>query len=341
MNNANAIALIATGALSTEKMLRLCQTSFSKSNDAPSTTDSFTTLEVVRAFIDQLGMTQTHLPNRELIDMAHTHFYLDTYIVKLTAKYWSRADFDHAFQVLNNGYDLICMAAASRDYNQQEVFGFCDRYPDDLSDNPPSFWEGVVKANILDVDGLYKVAMLDSHNLDKMQELCLLIISKKMMNAEQLMNLCEKYQSNRAIAFAAIATEKLSDDQIIKLMSHVDNNNWPNEILQHFQFQDRTIEDLFALGEKARSSKLWEILSYEMLEKIADRSASDEQIITLMALRSKNHKQISFGWSDFIQYLRLEERTVEDLVMFGEKADSDELWPSIVEAINSKKAAQA
>jgi hypothetical protein len=265
MNNANAIALIETGALSTEKMLELCDKATDNYKDDPRRP------AVVRAFVRNWKSANPLASYQNLIDIVTTATApVQAHTVYTIASELSREDFEQCFQKLACEGDLIFAAGASGKYTQQEVFRLSQRLG---YESRPRFWESVVNANILDSEGLYAVAMLGNQSWVEMQKLCLLVISKNALSAEQLMNVCEKYSSHKEEAMAAIATRLLSDDQIVSLFS----GSW----------------------------------------------------------------QRSLEWDEVVGYLRLEERTVSDLVTLGEKANSDKLWPSITKAINSKKAVRA
>lgn len=206
MNNANAIALIETGALSTEKMLDLCE----KATD--NYKDDLRRPAVVRAFVRNWKATNPLASNQNLIDaVADRSKSVQADTIYTIGSDLSKEDFKYAFQKLACEGDLIFVAGASGKYGQEEIFRFSQR----LSyDSTLRFWERVVNADILDTEGLYAVAMLGHQHWVEMQKLCLLVISKSVLSAEQLMNVCEKYDSRKEVAMAAIATGLLSDDQI-------------------------------------------------------------------------------------------------------------------------------
>jgi hypothetical protein len=92
-----------------------------------------------------------------------------------------------------------------------------------------------------------------------MQKVRLSAISKGLLSAEQMMEVCEKFYSHKEEAAAAVATGLLSDDQIIFLCSE---RNWQgrlewDDILQYLKLEDRTVAELITLGEKVNSDKLW------------------------------------------------------------------------------------
>ena len=176
--------------------------------------------------------------------------------------------------------DLIFAAATSGKYTQDEVFAFGERFYNKHSiESFPQYWTEVVNADILDADGLYKVAMRKGYQnwfayaWVKIQELAILVLSKHKLNAEQVMNICKDFDRFE-ISMAAIKTGVLSDDQILSLKSTA-------------------------------------------------RSVSED------------------FWGSIIPLLRLDNRTVSDLIVLGKKANSDKLWPSITKAIDSKKAIRA
>jgi hypothetical protein len=266
MNNANAIALIETGAMSTEKMLELCEKATDNYNDDPRRT------AVVRAFVRNWKAVNPLASNQNLMDLVATcSKSVQAHTVYTIASEMGREDFVYGFQKLSCVGDLIFVAGPSGKYTQDEIFEFSGRVN---KSNLIDFWGQIVNANVLDAEGLYRVAMLGHNSWPEMQKLCLSIISKNRLTAEQLMNVCEKYSSYKEEAVAAVATGQLSDDQIIFLCS---KRNWQGRL----------------------------------------------------------------EWDDILQYLKLEDRTVSDLITFGEKVDSDKLWPSITKVIDSKKTVHA
>jgi hypothetical protein len=162
----------------------------------------------------------------------------------------------YGFQKLSCNGDLIFAAGPSGKYTQDEIFGFGSRVHDN---NLIDFWRQIVNANVLDAEGLYKVAMLAYNPWYDMQKVRLSAISKGLLSAEQMMEVCEKFYSHKEEAAAAVATGLLSDDQIIFLCSE---RNWQgrlewDDILQYLKLEDRTVAELITLGEKVNSDKLW------------------------------------------------------------------------------------
>lgn len=275
MKNANAIALIETGALSTEKMLDLCEKATDNYNDEPRRP------AVVRAFVRNWKAANPLASNQNLIDVvigrsnpvqAHTVYTL--------ASELSREDFEYGFQVLSCSGDLIFAAGASGKYTQDEVFAFGERFYNERSiESFPCYWTGVVNADILDADGLCKVAMRDSYQNAfayawvKIQELCILVLSKNKLNAEQVMEICKKF--NRfEVSVAAIKTGVLSDDQILSLKSTAtsSSHDYWGSVIPHLHLEERTVADLVTLGEKANSDKLWPSITKAIDSKEAVRA---------------------------------------------------------------------
>lgn len=275
MNNANAIALIETGALSTEKMLELCEKATDNYNDDPRR------LGVVRAFVRSWKLANPLASNQNLIDVVVASSKLvQAHTVYIIASEMSREDFEYGFKTLSCGGDLIFAAGASGKYTQDEVFAFGERFYNEQSiESFPQYWASVVNADVLDADGLYKVAMRKDYQNAfayawvTIQKIAILVLSKNKLNAEQVMDICKQFDRFE-VSMAAIKTGVLSDDQILSLKSTA-----------------RLVSEDF--------------------------------------------------WGSVIPLLHLEDRTVSDLVALGEKANSDELWPSITKAINSKKAVRA
>ncbi len=259
MNNANAIALIETGALSTEKMLELCEKATFHGNPHGAA--------VVRAFVCNWKADNPLSSHQDLIDViAGRSDMVQACFIKAVASDWNKEDFEYGFQKLSRSGDLIFAAGPSGKYAQEEVFAFSKRLqPSNVLD----FWSCVVDANVLDAEGLYVVAMLDDQSWKEMQKLCLMVISKNKLSAEQLMNVCEKYKTRKEEAMAAIATGLLSDDQIVSLFSP---EGWQrslkwDEVAVYLHLASRTAEDLIALGEKVNSDELWTILISEISSK--------------------------------------------------------------------------
>lgn len=275
MNNANAIALIETGALSTEKMLELCEKATDNYNDDPHR------LGMVHAFVRSWKLANPLASNQNLIDVVVASSKLvQAHTVYIIASEMSREDFEYGFKTLSCGGDLIFAAGASGKYTQDEVFAFGERFYNEQSiESFPQYWASVVNADVLDADGLYKVAMRKDYQNAfayawvTIQKIAILVLSKNKLNAEQVMDICKQFDRFE-VSMAAIKTGVLSDDQILSLKSTA-----------------RLVSEDF--------------------------------------------------WGSVIPLLHLEDRTVSDLVALGEKANSDELWPSITKAINSKKAVRA
>ncbi len=265
MNNANAIALIETGVLTTDKMLELCEKATDNYKDDPSRP------AVVRAFVRNWKASNPMSSNQNLMDVvAACSRPVQAHTVYTIASELSREDFEYGLKTLVCEGDLIFVAGPSGKYTQKEVFNFSQRLN---HDNRLRFWEGVVNADILDSEGLYAVAMLCNQSWVEMQKLCLLVISKKMLSAEQLMAVCEKYDSHKEEAMAAIATGLLSDDQIVSLFS----GSWQrslkwDEVAVHLRLDHRAVKELLTLGEKVDSDVLWPILT----KAIASRQAVDD-----------------------------------------------------------------
>lgn len=260
MNNANAIALIETGALPTEKMLELCEKATDNYNDNPSRST------VVRAFVRNWKSANPLASNQNLIDVvAVSSESVQAYTIYTIASKLARNDFEYSFQKLTCGVDLIFAAGASGKYTQDEVFAFGERFYNEHSiESFPRYWTKVVNSNILDADGLYRVAMRDTYRNAfayawvKIQELAILVLSKNKLNAAQVMDICKKFDRFE-VSLAAIKTGVLSDDQILSLKStarSVSNDFW-GSVIPLLHLEDRTVSDLVALGEKANSDKLW------------------------------------------------------------------------------------
>lgn len=251
MNNVNAIALINTGALSTEKMLGLCENAHDNLNG------DLRRYAVVRAFVRNWQSVNHLASNQDFINVvAGCSNSVQAISVSAVASKWNKEDFEYAFQKLSCKGDLIFAAAPSGKYTQGEIFEFGSRVHDN---NVINFWKQIVYANVLDVEGLYKVAMLAYNPWYEMQKVRLSAISKGLLSAEQMMEVCEKFDWLKEEATAAVATGLLSDDQIILLCSE---RNWQgrlewDSILQYLKLEDRTVADLITLGEKAKSDKLW------------------------------------------------------------------------------------
>lgn len=329
MNNTNAMNLIATGALSTVKMLDLC--------GRASDNDSKERKELVRMFL-KIWKESNHLSGvQDLIDVITQRYSVESIVVSHFTYDWNKGHFEYAFKKLSCTQTLLCVAAASGKYNQEEVFDFSERYSSYGNEgHTASFWGDVVHAGILNAEGLYKIAMLksepDSQERIEMQKLCLLIISKNLLRADQLMALCDKYKTDNNVAFAAIATGHLSDDQIVSLVcNNVANYGWL-DVISYLHLEDRTVEDMISFGEKANNIKLWDSINAEVKLKIATGHLSDDQIIAVIS-----NQNLRCEWKNAIPYLQLQFRNVEDLIAFGEKVDSDSLWPAIIDAIDRKK----
>lgn len=275
MNNVNAIALIETGVLSAEKMLELCEKATDNYNDDPRCST------VVRAFVRSWKSANPLASNQNLIDVVATSSKLvQAHTVCIIASEMSREEFEHGFEVLSCGGDLVFAAGVSGKYTQDEVFALGECFYNEHSiETFPRYWKAVVNADVLDADGLYKVAMRKDYQNAfayawvKIQEIAILVLSKNKLNAAQVMDICKQFDCFE-VSVAAIKTGVLSDEQILSL--------------------ERTA-----------------------------RSASED------------------FWGSVIPLLRLDARTIPDLVALGEKANSDRLWPSITKVINSKKAIRA
>ncbi len=327
MNKANAIALINTGVLSVNRMLNLCMAS--SRNDQKINQKGY--LDVVHEFINVWTAANPTSGTKDLIDVVAGNYIAEEGVVLIGSELWDREDFDYAFKKFTVRYLLLSAAASSGKYNQQEVFDFAEQYQEYYSqDHMPGFWTPVVNANILDADGLFKIATLDTKRVEEMEKLCLLIISKKLLDASQLLDVCAKYGGVKRIDFAAISTGTLSDTQVIKLMSKGDHD-W-RRVIKHLQLQDRFVDSLIPFGEEADSLALWQAITETVKENIATGCLSDDEIMTIMS-----NCNLGCKWTDAILYLRLGDRTTEDLIAFGDKVDSDLLWPAIVHAINQKK----
>ncbi len=326
MNNTNAIALIETGVLPVEKMLNLCMRA--------SRNDPRGHLDVIQAFVNVWLASDPYHPTsggKQLIDVVAGLYGAEEGVIRILSKEWDREHFDYAFQKLSDRMLLLFMAASSGKYNQQEVFEFAREYQGYYSpDHMPHFWAPVVSADILDAEGLFRVAMLDTKQFAEMLKLCLHIISKNLLSASQLWDLCIKFENHVKVDFAAIATGMLSDDQIVNLMIN-GVHDWKN-LHQHLRLQDWSVERLITLGQKPQSGSLWQLLSEVIKKKIATGELSDDELIAIMSIRD-----LRCEWADAVPYLRLQDRTTEELIAFGEKVDSDMLWPAIIAAINSKK----
>lgn len=280
MNNANAIALIETGAMSTEKMLDLCEKATDNYNDDPRRT------AVVRAFVRNWKSVNHLASNQDFINVVvGCSNSVQACSVYAVASEWSREDFEYAFQKLSCNGDLIFVAGPSGEYTQEEVLDFANGFKNNnYNINLLQYWELVIDIGVLDAEGLYKVASearryeCPYHHIISKEIVCIKALLKKLMSAEQMMEICGLYDSSWDITLAAITTGLLSDEQVLLLI------NSKTAYLQR------------------RPENFWGIL---------------------------------------VPHLRFSDRTVDDLITLGEKANSDKLWPSIVEVINSKKAVQA
>lgn len=275
MNNANAIALIETGALPTEKMLELCEKATDNYNDDPRRP------AVVRAFVRNWKSANHLASNQNLIDVVATSSKsVQAHTVYTIASEMSREDFEYGFKTLLCGGDLIFAAGASGKYTQDEVFAFGERFYNEHSiESFPRYWTSVVNADILDADGLYKVAMRNSYQNAfayawvAIQELAILVLSKNKLNAEQVMDICKKFDRFE-VSMVAIKTGVLSDDQILSLEStarSVSEDFW-GSVIPLLHLEDRTVSDLVALGEKANSDKLWPSITKAINSKKAIRA---------------------------------------------------------------------
>jgi hypothetical protein len=336
MNNANAIALMDTGVLSTEKMLNLCtKASIGRNDKLPPS-------EVFHAFVRNWKSTNPQASNQNLIDLVANDYHLSMFAVQTVAGEWNREDFEYAFQKFSSKEHLVFVACASGKYTQQEVFNFCDEYLNTIFGRDVIyFWTGVVQANVLDAEGLFKIVMLDIEMSTEWKQLILLIISKNLMSVEQLMDFYEEHKAEKVdeeIFFAVIATGRLSNEQIVEMVSFGNTLIYDcyASLTPHLHLEDRSLEDLLDLGEKIDAFKMWAGISVAIKKKLKDGCYSDEQVILVVS-----NDNLMINWTIAAHCFRLEGRSVNSLIQLGEKVDSDELWPIIIKVVNSKKAAEA
>ncbi len=336
MNNANAIALMDTGALSTEKMLNLCtNTSIGRNDKLPPS-------EVFHAFVRNWKSANPEASNQNLIDLVAGDYYLSMFAVQTVAGEWNREDFEYAFQKFSSKEHLVFVACASGKYTEQEVFNFCDEYPNTIfGRDVVYFWTGVVQANVLDAEGLFKIVTLDIEMSTEWKQLILLIISKNLMSVEQLMAFYEEHKAQKVdeeIFFAVIATGRLSNEQIVEMVSFGNALIYDcyASLIPHLRLEDRNLEDLLSLGEKLNALKAWNGISVAIKKKLEDGCYSDDQVILIVS-----NQNLKIGWTTAACCFRLEARSVYAMIEIGEKVDSDELWPIIIKEINSRKATEA
>lgn len=270
MNNAKTLSLIEGGLWPTMRMLEMCENASTLCDDYPRRS------VLVSAFIKTWRSANPLATNQDLIDVVvHSSISVIADTLNVVASELSRDDFEYAFQKLPHNGDLVLTAAGSGKYTQDEILAFGERFGRNRGLVTNVLWTWLANSNHLDADGLYQVAIRDEagqssteEGFAEMKKLAILVLSKKKLNTEQVMAICKKFDSFN-VSLAAVKTGALSDDQVMSLRPRTFANQkvfW-NAAVEPLHLKDRTVADLFALGRKAQSEVLQQIVQGIIFKK--------------------------------------------------------------------------